>query len=541
MSRAPQSDVISVLADPATHGGADVQRIDTHASIVFLAGDRALKLKRAVTYDYLDFSTVERRRQFCEAELRISGRMAPALYRRVVPVVRTAAGALALGGEGEPVDWVVEMTRFDQDALFDRLAGDGCLDVSLMPALGAEIAAFHDGCAVRPDFGGSEGIRRVIEGNAAGFQAYGEGVVDRAGCDALTLAARTELHRCARLLDSRRAAGMVRQCHGDLHLGNIVLFDNRPTLFDAIEFNDDIACIDVMYDLAFLLMDLWHRGLPRHANALFNAYLSATQDIDALAALPLFLSCRAAIRAKTTATAVTLQADPDEAAALRVRARDYLELSQRVLQPSPPVIVAVGGLSGSGKSTLARALAPALGGAPGAVILRTDEIRKRLCGVPPLTRLGPFAYTPEMSARVYDALAGEATAIVEAGQSVIADAVFARGDDRAAFQRAATSTHARFAGVWLDAPEAVLIERVSHRESDASDADVAVVRMQCAQWSGQVPWCRVDATGDEGVVFEQAVQCLQAQEFSCTNISSFNPRRARRSCEAPPPSPMRSA
>lgn len=515
MSRSiTQSDVIAFLADPATHGGAQVQRIDTHASVVFLVGDRALKLKRAVVYDYLDFSTVERRQRFCEAELRINGRMAPALYRRVVPVMRTPAGLLALGGEGIPVDWVVEMTRFDQGLLLDRMAADGRLNPSLMPMLGEEIASFHDSCIARPDFGGSGGIGRVIDGNAIGFRAVADGVLEAAACASWTAAARTALRRCAAVLDARRAAGMVRQCHGDLHLGNIVLFEGRPTLFDAIEFNDDVACIDVMYDLAFVLMDLWHRGLPRHANAVFNAYLAFTQDFDALSALPLWLSCRAAIRAKTAATAVRLQTQADAAAELLTRARDYLELAQRLLQPRRPAIVAIGGLSGSGKTTLARGLAPFVGGAPGAVILRSDEIRKRLCGASLLSRLDGSAYTPEVSARVYDALADEATAVVEAGHSAIVDAVFARGGDRVGIERAARATDAQFAGLWLDAPEGVLIDRVSNRRPDASDADMAVVRMQCAQWSGDAPWCRVDAGGDEAAVQARARLCLLSQEVA---------------------------
>jgi hypothetical protein len=276
----------------------------------------------------------------------------------------------------------------------------------------------------------------------------------------------------------------------------------------------------VLYDLAFLLMDLWHRGLPRHANAVFNAYLGATQDLDALAALPLFLSCRAAIRAKITATASRLQAKWATQRDLRARASEYLTLAGALLDPSPPAIAAIGGLSGSGKSTVARALAPGVGRVPGAVVLRTDDIRKRLCGVTPLTRLDASAYTPEMSARVYDALAGDATAVVQAGHSVIVDAVFARAEDRTAIERAAQLTGARFAGAWLDAPERVLLERVSNREPDVSDADAAVVRMQYAQWSGQPPWCRVDASGSAADVQARARLCLQSQTVACDADSS---------------------
>jgi aminoglycoside phosphotransferase family enzyme/predicted kinase len=505
-----QADVIQLLMDPATHAGAPVERIDTHASIVFLAGDRALKLKRAVTYDYLDFSTVERRRRFCDAELRINGRLAPALYRRVIPVTRTTAGALALGGEGTPVDWVVEMTRFDQEALFDRLAAAGRLELAPMVPLAEEIASFHASCAVRDEFGGEQGIARVIAGNAIGLRQFAGSGLGAAGGDALIALTTATWRASAHLLEGRRRAGYVRQCHGDLHLGNIVLWEGRPTLFDAIEFNDDIACIDVMYDLAFLLMDLWQRRLPAHANRVLNTYLAETRDIDGLGALPLFLSCRAAIRAKTTATAAPLQA-PAAQPGMQRRAQEYLELAARLLRPPAPVIVAVGGLSGSGKSTVARALAPLLGAVPGAVVLRSDETRKRLWGASPLTRLGPAAYTPEMSARVYEALAGDVAAVVAAGHSAVVDAVFARADDRRAIERAARAAGAACAVLWLDAPEGVLIERVRQRGPDVSDADVDVVRMQCAQSAGEVSWPRVDAAADVDVVVARAQASLQAQ------------------------------
>jgi aminoglycoside phosphotransferase family enzyme/predicted kinase len=506
-----QTDVIRLLSDPTTHGGEAVQRIDTHASVVFLAGSRALKLKRAVKYDYLDFSTIDARRRCCDAELRINRRLAPTLYRRVLPIVRTSGGALALGGNGTPVDWVVEMTRFDQAALFDALAAAGRLDLSLMTPLAEEIAAVHDGSEPRPALGGEAGIRRVIEGNDVGVRAFGADTLARAAAEALTGSARQWLRRCGSLLESRRLSGSVRQCHGDLHLGNIVLLDGRPTLFDAIEFNEDLACVDVMYDLAFLLMDLWHRGLRSHANALLNAYLAATQDIAALTALPLFLSCRAAIRAKTTATAAALQSSLEGQRQLRVRARQYLDLATRVLTVPGAAIVAVGGLSGSGKSTVARALAPSIGAVPGAVVLRSDEIRKRLWGAPPLTRLGPAAYSPEMSALVYEALAAGAIAVARSGHTVIVDAVFARSEDRLALERAARAAAIPFAAVWLEAPEGVLVERVARRELDASDADPGVVRMQCAQWADDVRWPRVDAAGDLETVAADAGALLQTE------------------------------
>ena len=508
---AGQAEVIRLLSDSAAHGGAAVQRIDTHASLVFLAGSRAFKLKRAVKYDYLDFSTLDLRKRFCETEMRINRRIAPGIYRRVIPVVRTHTGALALDGEGTPVEWVIEMVRFDPEALFDRMAAAGRLDLNHMAPLAEEIASFHASCAVRSDFGGDAAIARVIDGNAAGFREFGRDTLAPAVCESLTLASRSALRSCAPLLESRRMGGYVRECHGDVHLGNIVLWADRPTLFDAIEFNDDIACIDVMYDLAFLLMDLWHRALPRHANTVLNSYIAETRDFEGLEALPLFLSCRAAIRAKTSATAASLQHHQDRQRDMETRARQYLDLAGRLLQRQAPRLVAIGGLSGSGKSTLARALAPSIGATPGALVVRSDEIRKRLWGAAPLTKLGAAAYTPEMSARVYETLAADVTAIARTGHSVIVDAVFARAADRLAIERAARAAGVGFAAVWLEAPERLLVERIIGRGPDVSDADADVVHMQCAQWSGDVRWSRVDAGADADTVHARARASLQRQ------------------------------
>lgn len=489
-----QTAVIEFLGSASAHGGAAVERIDTHAAVVFLAGPRVWKLKRAVRYDYLDSSTIDRRKTLCEAEVALNRRTAPTIYRGVAAVTRERDGSLALQGAGTPVDWVVEMNRFDQDALLDRLAGGGRLDVGLMPQLGEAIARFHLAAEPRPAYGGAAGILRVIDGNASGLEEYGSGFLDRAACGRIGSASRGRLDEQRALLEARRAAGFVRQCHGDLHLRNIVLLDGAPTLFDAIEFNDDIACIDVLYDLGFLLMDLWRRGLPTHANAVWNAYLRVTGDFGGLAAMPLFLSCRAAVRAKTSATAAHLQRDATRAGELRALARVYLAMAAELLQPPPPRLIAVGGLSGTGKSTLAMALAPSLGAIPGAVVLRSDEIRKQLCGVGMGDRLGPDGYTSEVSNRVYAAMAASAGLVVRGGHSAIVDAVYGRFRDRRAIEQLAVDAGVPFAGFWLEAPEAKLIARVQERRHDPSEADARVVGLQLVQQMGPIQWVRVDAS-----------------------------------------------
>lgn len=507
-----QTEVIALLSAPATHGGEVVDRIDTHAAVVFLAGTRAWKLKRAVRYDYLDFSTAELRRRSCEAELRLNRRTAPTLYRRVVPVTRDAHGTLALDGPGTAVDWVLEMGRFPQDALFDRLAADGRLDLRLMPALAAAIAAFHRDAEPRPDHGGRAGMTWVVEGNAAGFSEFGAGWLDAAAADRVTGAARAALARSGALLETRRTDGFVRQCHGDLHLRNIVLLDRRPTLFDGVEFNDEIACTDVLYDLAFLLMDLWRRRLPRHANVVFNRYLAERGDISGIALLPLFLSCRAAIRAKTSATAASLQEDAERREELRALAREYLAMADALLQPAPPRLVAVGGLSGTGKSTLALALAPAVGAVPGALVLRSDEVRKRLAGVDVLEHLPQHAYAPDLTARVYATLAREAEQGLRQGHSVIVDAVYQRLADRRTMATVAAAVGVPFVGLWLEAPEPVRIARVEARLDDASDADAAVVRRQRTPSTGEIDWQRLDASATPEVMLARATAAITGDE-----------------------------
>ena len=497
-----QSSVIAFLSSPATHAGAAVERIDTHASMLFLAGERAWKLKRAVRYDYLDYSTADRRRAMCEAEVRINRRTAPALYRGVTAITRQADGGLAISGAGTPVDWVVEMTRFDQSGLFNRLAEAGVLPLHLMDPLAHAIAAFHRAADGRETHGGWDAMRRVLEGNAVGLRVEGAGVLDPMRCSRLTDRARFVLDCSGVLLDQRRTDGLVRHCHGDLHLRNIVLLDGQPTLFDAIEFNDDISSIDVLYDLAFLLMDLWRLGLPHHANVVWNRYLADTSDLDGLRLMPVFLSCRAAVMAKTTATAANLQTDTGRRLEMQALANDCLAIAEAALEPPKPRLIAVGGLSGSGKSTLAMDLAPSMGAVPGAVVIRSDEIRKQLCGVKPLDRLGPEGYTDEVSRRVYATLMEHADKVVRGGYTAIADAVFAESGHRDAIQHVATAAGVPFVGLWLEAPESVLISRVVGRGPDGSDAGFEVVRRQLTYRLDALRWHRLDASGTRQQICE---------------------------------------
>jgi predicted kinase len=287
------------------------------------------------------------------------------------------------------------------------------------------------------------------------------------------------------LLDRRRAGGKVRRCHGDLHLRNICVLDGEPVLFDCIEFSDEFASVDVLYDLAFLLMDLEHQGHAASANLVLNRYLDLTHEDDGLAAMPLFLSLRAAIRAHVTATA---GAPPAES-------RAYLDRARAALTMPAARLIAIGGLSGTGKSTLAAALAPELGARPGARVLRSDVIRKRMFGLEPEARLPENAYNEEATARVYAALRDTAAAALAAGYCAIIDAVALRPEERQSFAAAAEKAGVPFTGIWLDAPVAALSTRVAARRGDASDATPEIVKRQSRVDPGRLDWTRIDAGG----------------------------------------------
>ncbi len=505
-----QSEVIAFLSRGETFGAAEqaVERYETHASVVFLVGARAYKLKRAVKYPYLDYSTCERRRHFCEAEVRVNQAMAPALYLGVVPVCRGTDGALRLGAGGTAVDWLVEMTRFEQGWLLDRLATEGRLDRFVMESVADEIAAFHRRAAVKAGSGAAASFAALIEGNAGSFAEVPAGVLDVAQTERLSKLSRQALAACAPVIDRRSGAGFVRRCHGDLHLRNIVVHDGRPVLFDAIEFSDALAEIDVLYDIAFLIMDLQFRGLDLLASILFNRYLDNTGDRGGLQPLPLFMSLRAAIRAHVDAAAVATQSRPEAASGQAATAARYLDLALDYLVPRAPRLIAVGGLSGSGKSRLARHLAPLIGPPPGARVVRTDSTRKRLAGVPLGSRLGASFYSEAAGQRTYEAVTTEAADALAGGRAVIADAVFARPEERAAIARVAADQGVPFHAIWLEASPHTLQERVVRRRHNVSDATPAVVRMQLDYDLGPLDWPRLDSSADGDATVAAAVRLL---------------------------------
>ncbi|KAB2848180.1 MAG: AAA family ATPase, partial [Hyphomicrobiaceae bacterium] len=493
-----QAEAIAFLRRPGALAPPSqaVQTISTHGAIVFLAGGHAYKIKRAVRFPYMDFSTLEKRKAALERELEINRPNAPRLYVGLLPLTRCADGEIALDGQGEEVEWVLKMRRFDQACLLSHIAGIGGISPDLAKGLADAVVAAHASAPVAKRAVASRGLLSVVEELEEAFARLAE-LGEAAGKPALMRQLRGRLMSLAPLLEERARAGLVRRCHGDLHLNNIVLIEGRPVLFDALEFDEDLATIDLFYDLAFLLMDLDARGLRPAANLVLNRYIwlrNEPLDLDGLGLLPLFLALRAAIRAMIgMGRLAELSGKAREEA--RREAQRLVDAAEAFLAPPPPRLVAVGGLSGTGKSTLAAALAARFGAAPGALHLRSDLERKSLAGASETSRLPAAGYTQETTARVYSVLADKAKRALSAGHSVIVDAVFSREEERAAIEAVARDCSVPFNAIWLATGSEALLARVAARRGDASDATPDVVERQLARGAGEVKWTEIDAGG----------------------------------------------
>lgn len=456
---AAQAEVAAYLASITGQGV-----VETHISAVFLGRGEVLKLKKAVDFGFLDFTGLEERGRLVAHEQALNAAAAPGLYLGAVAVTRGADGRFALDGAGEVVEWVLRMKRLPADAFLDAHAP---LDAAELDALADAVVALH---AAAPRREAGDPVA-VLEGNRqAGLGA---------GLDASAVAAWADA--AGRRLDALRAwlatrAAFQRRCHGDLHLGNLCMLDGRPTPFDALEFSEDLASIDTGYDLAFLLMDLDQRWGRPAANRVMNRYVARTGDAAMLRGLPLWLSLRAFIRAHVAARR------GEDAAPLLAAAMAYLAAP-------PPRLLAIGGLQGTGKSTLARAVAPELGAAPGALVLRSDEVRKRLAGVAPEITLPASAYTAAANDAVVATMLAQGAQALADGHAVVVDAVLLRRAEREAL----AALTPRFQGVWLTAPLAVLRARIAARRNDASDADSAVLEMTAARDPGEIAWPQLDA------------------------------------------------
>jgi len=461
------------------HPVGDVERIDTHISTVLLAGDFAYKIKQPVDLGFLDFSTLEKRHRCCLEELRLNRRTAPDLYLDVVPIVSTPEGPRVGDLGGEPVEYAVRMRRFDPGCALDHMAARGELSSGLIDRLASVVARLHAEAAVAPPgFGTSAAARRLTDAGIEATREWTQSPSDRARLDALAARSTAEWQARAAQMDARAAAGFVRECHGDLHLANIVLLDDAPVPFDAIEFSDELRFIDVMCDVAFTFMDLMDHGVPHLAWRFVSRYLEHTGDYEGLSVLRYYAVYRALVRAEV---ALIRLRQPQLRRQVRLREHTsfehYLALAERLGRPGTRALVVMTGLSGSGKSTVALELAQRLGG----IRVRSDVERKRLFGFAPHDRTEHGVYTAEATVRTYERMAQVARAAVLAGIPAVVDGAFLKRIERDRFRALARELDARFRLASCEAPPDVLRARVSARlrtGRDASEADVDVLERQ---------------------------------------------------------------
>lgn len=480
--------LIAALREPAryAHAVGRIELLQTHISCILLAGDYVYKIKKPVNLGFLDFSTLAARRHYCEEELRLNRRTAPGLYLDVL-AIGGSASAPVIGGGGAPIEYALRMRRFDQDDLLDRIARRGALAPVHIDALARGLAAFHGQIARAGADDAFGSPQRILEPALQNF----EQMLPLAGVKAdIALLARLrdwtgrEHAALAPVFAARKRDGWVRECHGDLHLGNIALLEGVPTPFDGIEFNPDFRWIDVMNEIAFLAMDLFDHRLPRLAFRFVNAYLESTGDYAGLRVLRFYLVYRALVRAKVAClrahqTGIAAQAKSE----VEQEYRRHLHLAERLAAPAHAALLIMHGLSGSGKTTVAQDLLEALG----AVRLRSDVERKRLFGIAAQARSGSALdaglYAPAANERTYAHLAELAREVLAARYPVIVDAAFLKRAERARFAALARAAGARFLIAACTAQAATLRARVAARAAearDASEAGLAVLEHQFA-------------------------------------------------------------
>jgi uncharacterized protein len=481
-----QTRLIRALTDPRLHGAwcTDVRLVETHISYVLLTGRYAYKIKKAVDLGFLDFTTLAARHFYCDRELALNRPLAPAIYLQVVPITGSP-DAPHIGGEGPAIEYAVAMREFPQDALLTRVLDRGALTAAHIDALAATVAAFHaSSTRARADsrFGSPQEVLALALENFTEIDPLLEHDADRRlAADLRRWTEREHALRAPTFADRRRS-GFVRECHGDLHLGNIALVDGVPTLFDCIEFNEDMRWSDVMADVAFLVMDLQDRGRPDLGSRFLNRYLELTGDYEGVQVLRFYVVYRALVRAKVASMRArqTKQADHDARIA---ECRGYLTLAAGCAESNARAIVITRGPSGSGKTTRSQALLELVG----AIRIRTDAERKRLHGLAPQavsgSALNAGLYSATETERTYSHAARLARAVADAGYLVVVDGTFLLRQQRAQFHALAADLQIPFAIVDFVAPVDALRARIRRRQQaglDASEADLQVLEHQLA-------------------------------------------------------------
>jgi len=478
--------LIEALQNPALydHPVHGIRVLETHISWVLLTGDYAYKIKKRVDLGFLDYSTLERRRRCCEEELRLNRRLAPTLYLAVLPITGEAAHP-AWDGTGPVIEYALKMREFPQAAQLDRVLRRGELTSGHISQLARLVAAFHDAATVagrESPYGVAEQVWQPALQNFQQIRPYLDAARDREILDALQHWSEVEFHRLTPVWSARKSDGCIRECHGDMHLGNMALVDGELLIFDCIEFSEALRWIDVMSESAFVVMDLDDRGRPDLAQRFLNDYLQHGGDYGGLQVLRFYQVYRALVRAKVACIRLAQPGLPNvERAETHARARRYLALAQRYTRPVPTPLIITHGLSGSGKTTLSDVLVES----GGAIRVRSDVERKRLFGLAPEARsdsaLAAGLYSKEADDRTYGCLANRARVIIASGFPVVVDAAFLQRAQRDLFRTLAAELNVPFVIFHCYAPASLLRQRIQRRaaaRSDASEADLAVLEYQ---------------------------------------------------------------
>jgi aminoglycoside phosphotransferase family enzyme/gluconate kinase len=486
--------LIRALLDPARyeHPVGRVELIETHISWVILTGRFAYKIKKPVNLGFLDFSTLDNRRHYCQEELRLNRRLAPELYLDVVPITGDAANPV-IGGAGGPIEYAVKMAQFPSEAQLDRVLARGGLQPAHTDLLARELAEFHARVAIADEashYGDPDHVWQPVAENFSQIRARATGEVgarcgfgpaDFAPLDRLEAWSIASFAALKDAIAARKRGGFVRECHGDAHLANMALLGEQIVLFDGIEFSDNLRWIDVASEIAFVLMDLDDRGHPALARRLLNTWLEQSGDFAALGVLRFYQVYRALVRAKVAA--IRCAGASGERERIVAEYRGYIALAERYTRPAAPFLLITHGVSGSGKTFVTQRIIESLD----AIRVRSDIERKRLFGLAPAARsgadVGAGIYTHEASARTYDRLASVAEEILASGFAAIVDATFLKRAERDRMRELAARRGAPFVILALDAPREVLRSRVQARERearDASEAGIAVLERQLA-------------------------------------------------------------
>jgi len=473
-------DLIQQMMQPEfySHRVAEpIQLIQTHVSYVLLTGDYAYKVKKPVNFGFLDFSTLEKRHHFCQEELRLNQRGAAELYLEVVPITK-ADGAFHLNGAGEVVEYTIKMKQFPEGTLFSDLFDQGNLTGELLERLAKVLAKFHAKAETNDyirSFGTVSQIRQAIDENYEQTEKYVGGPQTQQQFDETQHYTDRLFAEQEALFNSRIENNWIRECHGDVHLRNIALWQNEILLFDCIEFNEPFRFVDVMFDIAYIVMDLDARDRSDLSNGFLNAYVEQMGDWEGLQVLPLYLSRQSYVRAKVTSF---LLDDPSVPEAMKTQfaetASRYYRLAWDYTKPRQGSLTLMSGLSGSGKSTVARQLAQK----SGAIHIRSDAVRKHLAGVSLDERGGDELYTPEMTQKTYDRLLDLGILLAKQGYSVILDAKYDRQPLRQAVIAQAQAHNLPLKIVYCAAPLSVLEERLRDRTGDVSDATADLLSKQ---------------------------------------------------------------